>query len=369
MAYEKRGLRPFDVLDGTQKLLGEKLRVQSPRIPDGCLPAEGNQGLKPHGVPDGAIAAPGGTLLLDADQYTTNTVGLYFGLNDGDWSEISRKVGEEIDAIFGNRVDAPVNLLVTVTNTRLRMSHVVMEMPLTDWMYGETWRFDLVHAGASPDRPRPLRMPQDGCAITVQFVLRSDLPEAFRRQGRPWRKGSWLAKWVVKVAANRGSGLAPRPLNAEVRRLRGLGDLCTSFIDLRSERSGICMAADLDEVVTVYIDEALLRSVSTLRRNGQPELPASDSLLNRIVMDTYRALIFAITSDEELDSFDVDEDDHKRTFTFHLLKRVSDYAKISEAEALNVLRDQPNKFIALLEGNLNLLASDNHLLTLKQRRT
>lgn len=366
MAYERRGLRPFDVMDRTQKLLGEKLRVQSPRIPDGHLPMEGSQGLEPHGVRGGAIAAPGGTLLLDADEYTTNTIGLYFGLNDGDWQEVTRTVGEEIDAIFGKRSDAPINLLVTVTNIRLRMSHVVMDIPLADWMNSDSWRFDLVAAGATPTRPRPLKMPQDGCLVTVQFVLGADLPERLRIQGRPWRKGSWLAKWAVKVAANRGSGLAPRPLNAEVRRMHGLGNHCTSFIDLRGERSGICMAADLGEVVTVYIDEELLRAASAQKANGEPTRPASNPLLGRIVMDTYRAIVFAVSADEELNSFDVDDDDHKRTFTYHLLGRVSEYARIPDAEALNVLRDQPNKFIALLEGSLDLLSLDMNLLELKE---
>ena len=45
---------------------------------------------------------------------------------------------------------------------------------------------------------------------------------------------------------------------------------------------------------------------------------------------------------------------------------MSEYARIPDAEALNVLRDQPNKFIALLEGSLDLLSLDMNLLELKE---
>lgn len=365
MAYEKRGLRPFDVLDRTQKLLGDRLRIQCPRIPDQVQPLEGNQGLEPHGVVNGAIAASGGTLMLDADQYLNGTVGLYFGLNDGDWNQITRVVAEEIESIFGRLSDAPVNLLVTVTNTRLRINHVVLDVPLSDWLSGDSWRFDLVGAGATRDRPRPLKMPQDGCSITVQFVLGADLPERLRVQTRPWRKGSWLARWTVKVSANRGSGLAPRPLTPEVRRLHGLGDECTSLIDVRGDVNGICMVSNLEDVLTVYIDKDVLDSASELKPNGEPKRPAANALLGRIVMDTYRAFVFALNTDAEIESFDVDDDDHKRTFTHYLLGRAAGYARISTAEALNIMKDQPNKFIALLEGSLNLRISDAHLLDLR----
>ena len=366
MAYEKRGLRPFDVMDRTQRILAEKLRVQCPRIPDGHEPLLGNQALLPHGVTGGAIAAPGGTLLLDMDQYTSATIGLYFGTHDFDWGEITRVAMDEIESIFGRLADAPVNLLVTVTNTRLRMKEVLVDLPIGDWL-GGSWRFDLVSAGGSSSRPRPMKMPQDGCSIHLQFVLRSDLPEKLRIQGRPWRKGSWLAKWEVKMTANRGSGLAPRPLTEEVRRLHGLGDACSSFVDIRGENSGICMASDLAEFLTVYIDIGLLAAASELKVNGEPVRPASNPLLGRIVMDVYRSLVFALNVDEELDSFDVEEDDHRRTFTYHLLSRVGEYAEVSAAEALNILKDQPNRFVALLEGSLRLLELDRSLLELKVR--
>jgi len=353
-------------MDGTQSELNKLLRVQSPRIPDGHNPPEGNLALVPHGVKDGSIVSPGKTLLLDSDQYTTNTIGLYFGTNESDWQRITSLAGKEIDAIFGRRQDAPVNLLVTVTNTRLRIHEVLIDVPFDTWVGNESsWKFDLVAAGNTPDRPRSLRMPQDGCTLTIQFVLRSDLPEKLRVRERPWRKGSWLAKWEVKISAAKGSGLAPRPLTKEVRDLHGLGNSCTTFIDFRGEQSGICLKSDLTEILAVYIDEELLNSASALDRKGGFLKPAGGAVLNRIVMDTNRALVLAISHDDELDSFDLDSDDHKRTFTYHLLGKVSSYADISEAEALLILKDQPHKFLAILEGSIDLLGSDKSLLELK----
>ncbi len=205
-------------------------------------------------------------------------------------------------------------------------------------------------------------MPGDGSEILVQFVLSSELPERFRIQGRPWRKGSWLARVKINVAASKGSGLAPRPLTPEVREAFNLGQQCTSYIDFRGDPSGLCMERDLSEVLSVYIDMDLLERAGRVKPSGELENPAGDSIFARLVMDTYRTLVFALWRDDELETFDVDDEQHRYTFTYSMLQRVATYANVSIEEALNILKESPSRFCSMIEGSLNLLSSDNRLL-------
>ena len=365
MSYERRGLRPFDTMDETQKLLNDYLRIQSPPIPDGFIPPLGALALTPYGVNTGSIAGNGGTLVLDAEQYVSNSFGLYFGVHEDHWGDFTSTVGREIDKIFGRRQDAPVNLLVTAINRRLKQLVVLLDIPFQDWISSsQEWRWNLVKAGDSAERPRPLRMPNDGCDVVLQFVLREDLPERFRVRGRPWRKGSWLARATIKVTAGKGSGLAPRPLTPEIRKVYGLGDRCTSFIDFRGEPSGLCMHRDLSDVLSVYIDENLLSTAGQMKPNGESANPAGSSIFARLVMDTYRTLVFALWNDEDLDQFDVDDEQHRYTFTYSMLDRVASYSNISIEEALNILKDSPSRFSSLVEGSIDILSSDSQLLQL-----
>lgn len=355
-------------MDRTQRLLNDFLRIQSPPIPDGHNPPLGNLGLTAHGVQGGEIAGNGGSLLLDSDQFVSNAFGLYFGVHEDHWGEITSTFGKEIVDIFGAWQDAPVNLLVTVANRRLRQMVVLLDIPFQEWLSSPNgWRWILVRAGISDDRPRPLRMPNDGCDIVVQFVLREDLQEKFRIRGRPWRKGHWLARVKVKVSASRGSGLAPRPLTPEIREAFNLGNQCTSYIDFRGDPSGLCMQFDLSDVLSVYVDENILKNAGRVKPNGETENPAGDAMFARLVMDTYRTLIFSLWKDEELDAFDVDDEQHRYTFTYSVLERVASYANTSVEEALNILKESPSRFSSLVEGSLNLLGSDNKILDLGGR--
>ena len=166
MAYEKRGLRPFDTLDGTQALLRQMLRVQSPPIPDGFQPPLGSLGLSLIGVPKGSIAAHGGTLLLDRNDYMSAAIGIYFGVNDDDWQDLTNTVGFELDAVFGNRSQAPVNVVVTITNARLKQVHQVLNLSFNDWVSG-SWRRGELNA-ASLGGPSF----KSGCPLPISRKIR-----------------------------------------------------------------------------------------------------------------------------------------------------------------------------------------------------
>lgn len=366
MAYERRGLRPFETMDVTQTLLNSLLRIQSPRIPDGLQPPLGSLGLTPYGVDNGSIAAPGGTVVLSPEEYKSNTFGLYFGVHEDDWGAITRAAIEDLERIFGKVSDAPVSLLVTASNTRLNQMQVILDTPFQDWCdHSDQWRWDLVSAGNNSGRPRPLRMPSDGCVLTVQFILREELVEGRRLTGRPWRKGSWLARARIRVAATKGAGLSPRPLTKEIRTLNGVGEHCTSFLDFHGDFSGFCFVRDLSDVLTVYIDEDLLLAAARRTSKGVLEHPGSLVLINRWALDTYRSLVHILSRDEQLSDFDVDLEEHRYSFTYQLLTRVHNYANLTFTEALNTLRENPDRFMALIEGSMLMKQSDSQLLNLR----
>ena len=365
MPFEKRNLRPFDALDKTQSKLTQLLRIQSPPIPAGFQPPLGGIGTSPLGVANGHIAAANGTLLMDRDEYLSAGIGLYFGTNEDEWLDLTKTASQELETLFGRVADAPVSIVVSVTNTRLKQVHQLASIPFNDWV-NSSWRHPLVKAGATANRPRPLRMPQDGCAFQVQFLLSEDLPKTLRVSGRPWRKGSWLARISIRVVSSHGGGLAPRPLTDQVRERFRLGSNTSSFVDLRGDRSGICMVSDLSEVLTVYIDEKLLKDASEINDRGEHLRIGAAPLINFWVMEIYRGLIYLFSSDPELDGFDPTVEQHRQSFLFSLLSQIEDAGLATVEEALLLLQDQPFRVSALAEHLLGLRLSEQSLLELSR---
>lgn len=365
MSYEKRGVRPFDTLDKTQTLLNQMLRVQCPPIPDGYQPPLGNEGLKLIGVDDGFIAGAGGTLILSPEQYVGDSIGLYYATHEDDWQTLTSEAGKELDRIFGKRRNAPVSVVVTLTNTRLKQVQLVSCTPFGEWSSGE-WRHLLSERKTGADRPRALRMPADGCVLGIRFLLDKDLPEEHRVSGRPWRKGSWLAAVDINISASREGGLLPRPMNDTIRERFGLREHTTLFVEFRGEASGMYAVGDLSDVLSVYIDESLLKSATEENQKGELVRPAGGPLVNRWVIDTYRALIDRYSRDDRLDEFDPTTADHKRTFLYSMLQKVEDACHIPIDEALLILKDQPNRFAALFEHVLGLKVQDESLLQLRK---
>lgn len=367
MSQERRGVRPFDSLERTQSLLNQLVRVQSPPIPDGYQPNFGGQGLKPIGLSEGtgSIAAASGTLNLSADEYMTNAVGLYFGTDQQAWSDLINELDDELLSLFGFSYAAPVSLLVTATNSRLNQMVELLNEPYSHFVDADDWRRIIVPPGDSKMRPRPLRMPADGCIITVQLMLNEDLPESHRAAGKPWRKGSWLCKVAVRVRAARGSGLSPRPLTASARERFGVGPFSSIYIHFPSGYEGLSTVSDLAGHMNVFIDENALMVATEVKNNGTLTAPAAEGILQHWVMDTYRSLVMAFLRDDSLTAFDLDHPEAASTYLYSLLQQVSEHGDIGIEESFLVLCEHPERFIALIENSLNKLATDHALLRLR----
>lgn len=364
MAYEKRSLRPFDTFDRVQRVFAQKVRLQCPPIPDGFQPQMGGQGVALIGVKNGSITAPGGTLVLDREEYIGAAIGLYFGVHEDDWREVAAAAQDDVRAVFGPGANPPVVLLITAYNSRLRQLAQLYEEKWDTWLYSDSWRHLLVKSGTK-DRPRPFKMPADGCTITIQFVLSQDLPTAQRITGRPWRKGSWLSKHEVRVAAARGSGLAPRYLTDELRERFGLGSHTSLYVSLIDGSTGLSRVSDLSDAVTVYIDERLLKAAIEQNAKGAHVRPQGEHLVSRWVMDVYRALIHGYTLDETLSDFDLEDEECRRSFLYSMLTHLDDAGLVTKAEALLILRETPQRFVSLYEHVLSIKHADSRLLGLE----
>jgi len=365
MAVERRRLRPYLTMESTQELLNDLLRLQSPPIPDGYQVPLGNQGLQPLGVNGGSIAAAQGTLLLSESEYRNRPIGLYFGLTDDDWSLFNTAVLNDLHTIFGRDAATDVGIVYTVTNARLRQLVTVSTESIAEWRSSDQrWTRNLIAEGTET-RPRPLRMPRDGCRLSVRFVLLRNLDRDANHPLRPWRKGSWLASADIKIVATRGSGLLPKPLTEEAREMFGLGGLCTTYIDYFGNPEGVCHVGDLSTVMSVYVDEHLLHSVARRDQKGGFDKSASAALLTNWAADTYRALVQMIHQDPELEEFDLETERDVYSFTHLLLCRIRDSYNIPVEESLNVLKENPHRFVSLLEGTLGLKDLDGQLLELR----
>jgi hypothetical protein len=366
MAYEKRSLRPFDAFDQVQKVFSRLLRIQSPPIPDGFQTPLGSMGEVPLGVAAGAIAASGGTLLLDRDEYMSAAIGLYFGVTDDDWREVTTSARQDLENVFGRTSTPPVELLVTAYNTRLKILAELLRKPMDEWLYSE-WRHVLVKGGQA-ERPRPLKMPEDGCIIAVQFVLAADLPTDQRVSGRPWRKGSWLSRNEIRVSASKGSGLAPRPLTDNLRVSLGLGSETTMYVALSDGAEGLLRASDLSDHVSVFIDEDLLRAAMSQNERGQHLAPQGADLATRWAMDVFRTLIYAYATDQEIESFDLEDDEFRGSFLYSMLLQLRDAGLVSMEEGLLILRRETPRFVSLFEHVLRIRSTDRNLLGMRTAR-
>lgn len=362
MAYEKRLVRPFEAMDKTQELMTRLIRVQSPRIPDGFQPPLGSQGDKLLGTEAGSIAKPGGTVVLTAEEYQTSSFGLYFGLEESSWNEFVRAIQDDLNTIF-EAVELPVTLVVTAVNSRLKKVVELLRVPYRTLIGAPNlWRWDIVQPGNNSARPIPFQMPVDGCTIEIKFVLDSDLPQRLRAPGRPWRKGTWLAKSSLRASSGRGSGLLPRSLTPEIRRQFNLGESCSSFVEVLNDGEGVCMSSELDELICVYVDPKILDAAGSVNNQGLPANPNGPLVFDKVASEVFHVLVMLFHSDKLIEEFDPGTADCKRTVLFGLLERVASYRRIAEEEAFNILKSRPSQFMAMHDGSMELLKTDKALL-------
>ena len=132
---------------------------------------------------------------------------------------------------------------------------------------------DPVVLSADP-RHRVLRTTRTGFDIVASIVVLDEQP---REPRTAWQKGSVLASTSFKVRPLSDFGFQPAPLTDDVRAAHGIPEATSRFF-LFTGSPEPWEAAELDEVLTAYVDESallLMGGTSRVRKEMQAELAAT----------------------------------------------------------------------------------------------
>lgn len=170
---------------------------------------------------------------------------------------------------------------------------------------------------------------RQGFTITVAIVLLVDYATA--EPLRPSMAGTWLARRDFNVTVERDqTSFCPEPLNDEVRKQNSLPEGVVRFIDYHA---GIAAAEDISEVVTVYVDPAVLNRLFANETKAasikeQTELAVqSYSVIAAAVIDEIRSEITGEPTASDLAKYPVAE---------HLFDYIADVLSEAVSEDVSV---------------------------------
>jgi len=319
---EQRTIRPYNGVDEVQEAL-DKL----------CL----------RWGPDELVG--GGYTTVTESAFLNDPVLLILGTDDEDAAVWIDDLTRTIPATGLSPED--VDLLVVATSSYLKISETLAVVPLTR-LTGVGAKLNLT----TGKRPKSFLTPFHGCRISV-FLLLNGPKTKIRFQ--PHRKGTWLAKLVFEVTTEIGEiGFNPIPLTPELRR--------TPEINLPTGTMRYVIPSDPldptigDEDVNVYVDVDLLTASTT-----NPNSPAARALQHQIFLDA----ITAITGEasRSLNREDVALAELEGSLIDRIIERAGtvdgDKPSDSEKQAyLDLIRDEPNRFVALVENWIDGLKPD-----------
>lgn len=235
---------------------------------------------------------------------------------------------------------ADIELMVVVSTPYLRLADVVYREPLDQWKNIQE-SIDLQRTERSA---RAFDTPTGGVDILVAICLSRDLEP---KRLRPHRKGTWLSRARFRLRTELGDfGLTLATLDDEERNRLGLGPDCWKFVELSDPTA--MLDSNLNDVVTVYVDEQTLASISKA-----PNTPPARLLQMQLFLDTVSKIIIACSQWPELDEISVDELDG--TVLGQLVAIATHSAGDDEPDrdalsrSLSLLRTDPGRFLSRLE--------------------
>lgn len=172
-----------------------------------------------------------------------------------------------------------VQFVVHLYSSFLKISDYVYQCPISR-LAPDSGIIRLTGEGA---RPTALRAAHSGCRIEVAAVLANELPP---QTGRPWRRGTWLARSRFAVSCDVDfAGFTARPMDLEQKAALFLPPGTTRFVSLPH---GIDPVADEvpPDVIELWVDAELLANMS-----ARPKSPVSTALQCQLFCD-----VFAVTT-------------------------------------------------------------------------
>lgn len=228
-----------------------------------------------------------------------------------------------------------VGLVVVASSSYLKLAEIILMAPID-----EVQRvIDLTTVPVA----EPFHATTHGCDLDASLVLlRDGSPEPLE----PWRRGTWLARTRFGLrTAIEGFGYAIQPLTDDVREELALPSKCLRFVDVRGS------VLDAGGGVDVFVDADLLA-----RLEKESSRPWAIAFTDQLVLDFLTAVVINAMAADELESRTWD--DIAGTLlgkTIELVARTSDAATL--ATYLGDLRSEPSRFIAKIEGTLDMRAN------------
>lgn len=313
MSSERRKLRPFDVppalgqfLDKVQLVVGEDEGV--------FVEASGRRV-----VSDGELRSGRFALSLERDA-------LAFG-------DLLTRATTAASEEYG---EGAVGLVVVVASGYLKIAEIAVRCPLED-----IGRVVSLTEGAPV---RAFNSIFHGCDIDAALVLMDDLEEHILR---PWRKGTWLsrARFELRTGLD-GAGFNVLPLTDDLRSELRVDKKTLRFVDLGETP----LEMPATSSVTLYVDSDLLA-----RLNREMSKGWAIAFSDQLAIDVLSAI--AIRSVADTNIHDKEWTEIEETLLGSLIAMVdarnsgsdTEIAK-RRTELLEELRNQPNRFLARIEG-------------------
>ncbi len=236
-----------------------------------------------------------------------------------------------------------IGLIVVASSGYLKLAHVLCLVPVDELTRQVELRGETV--------AEPFQATYHGCDIDVSLVL---LNECVPRPLEPWRKGTWLTrgKFGLRTSID-GFGYVILPLTDEVREGLKLPATCLRYIDI--PLSPLDMTTAVGTNVDVYVDADLLARIEK-----ESSRPWAVAFTDQLALDFLTAIVLRAVSTPDLKTVEWDEVSGTLLGSvIELVAKTSDAATLQQY--LEELRDEPNRFIANIEGALDMRANAKRL--------
>ena len=306
------------------------------------------------------LVMPDSALILEEDIYLRNGVNLQLA-ND------KRSLKQLINTLIGGNGANPfdpigltvddLEFVVVGRSSFLRIVDIIDRRPLAKLANGPV----LLDIGGSPRRDF-LRSPNSGCEITAMVCLAETRP---KMPLRPWRAGTWLSKTTFTLSTtNNFIGFTPKPMDSDRKRELKIPTSAVRYITM-GKVSPLDEAAN-ENSLEMFVDVDLLALMSAMPRSVE-----SKALQQQLFVDSIAAVTRAARDNvgenvpklTECSWADI-QNTLMGTIITALAPKSSDAATQARscADLLDVLRDDPARFVARAEALSGLLGSLESLL-------
>ena len=279
-------------------------------------------------------SADSGALNVPASDYKNGSI--FLRLNKKDMASFSE--------VFVNHLaetdltEKDIEFLVFATTPFLRITKILWRGNIDDLSsVGQDLQL------ANGVRPDPFRSPKAGCEVTFAAVLKKTLP---KKPLTPHRSGTWLAKAHFSISTDDGEiGFTPRPLTGEDRVNLGLHPGVLRYVEV----SDVLSPETTEQDVILWADEELLNAAL-----AQPNSHGARAFLHQLSLTAISAIV--TSAQQELNGQRIEWDEIQGSLLARIIiGRDPKMSQTSKQKYLEMVIQEPNKFIALIEDRISAL--------------